>query len=247
MPKAKIFENVRNEKAPLRIIGQIRSAILQGKLRPGDKLPVEQELTANFGVSRQTLREALRALEILGLLEIRSGSGGGAFISEVDLETAKESLTNFLQFKKVSITHLSEIRKGLEPISARLAVTRMTGEELDQLRELQARCHQVLAKQRFEELMLLGIEFHRRIAGATRNPLLVLILDLVENLLIDVKRALHVDAAFSRRFLQCHDLIFQALEARDEATAEREMLNDVTVVEEELLRLASDDSEIKWT
>jgi GntR family transcriptional repressor for pyruvate dehydrogenase complex len=242
-----MFENIRNEKAPQRIIGQIRSAILEGRLEPGEKLPGEQELTAHFGVSRQTLREALRALEILGLLEIRPGSGGGAFVSEVDLETAKDSLTNFLHFQNLSITHLSEIRKCLEPYAARLAAERMTEADLTRLREIQEKCQAILERRQFGELMVMGIAFHRTIAGTTRNPLLILILDLVENLLTDIKRVLRIDLGFSTRFLECHERIIQALTARDRERAEKEMLNDVTVVETELLRIAQDKSEIKWT
>ena len=242
-----MFENVRNEKAPQRIIGQIRSAILEGKLKPGDRLPVEQELTAHFGVSRQTLREALRSLEILGLLEIRAGSGGGAFVSEVDLETAQGSLTNFLHFKNLSISHLSDIRKALEPFAVRLAVKNMTEEDLDRLRNVQSQCRVAFEKSQFDDLMILGISFHRIIADSTHNPLLILILDLVENLLTDVKRVLRIDVDFSRRFLDCHESIIEALAARDGAKAEKEMLNDVTVVEEELLRLAQHQSTINWT
>jgi GntR family transcriptional repressor for pyruvate dehydrogenase complex len=242
-----MFENVRNEKAPQRIIGQIRSAILEGKLKPGDKLPIEQELTAHFGVSRQTLREALRALEILGLLEIRAGSGGGAFVSEVDLETAKGSLTNFLHFQNLSITHLSDIRKALEPFAIRLAVNNMTEEELLRLRSVHDQCCVAFEKSQFDDLMILGISFHRTIADTTHNPLLILILDLVENLLTDVKRVLRIDVDFSRRFIKCHESIIEALANRDANKAEKEMLNDVTVVEEELLRLAQHKSTINWT
>lgn len=247
MTSKQLFDSVRSEKAPQRIIGQIRSAILEGKLTPGDKLPTEQELTEHFGVSRQTLREALRSLEILGLLEIRAGSGGGAFVCEVDLETAKENLANFLYFKNMSIGHISEIRKVLEPFAARLAVARMTEEELDELRGIHAQCELVLEEGRYEDLMVLGVSFHRIIANATHNPILILILEAIENLLTEMKRILRIDANFSNRFIQCHEKVIEALAARDADLAEREMYADVFGVEEEMMRLAQNQSNNRWT
>jgi GntR family transcriptional repressor for pyruvate dehydrogenase complex len=245
--RAQIFEAVRSEKAPQRIIGQIRTAILEGKLKPGDRLPPEQELTLHFGVSRQTLREALRALEYLGLLEIRAGLGGGAFVSPVDMGVAKAGLANFLHFQNMSIGHLSEIRKALEPLSARLAATRMSPMDWIRIRTIQDQWRSALAGDRFDELVMLGISFHRSIAEATGNPVLILMLDFIENILTEVKRVLKPDMAFFQRVADQHDLILAAIEDKDPERAEHAMYDDVATVEEELMRLAQDHSEIRWS
>jgi DNA-binding GntR family transcriptional regulator len=135
----------------------------------------------------------------------------------------------------------------LEPFAIRLAVNNMTEEELLRLRSVHDQCCVAFEKSQFDDLMILGISFHRTIADTTHNPLLILILDLVENLLTDVKRVLRIDVDFSRRFIKCHESIIEALANRDANKAEKEMLNDVTVVEEELLRLAQHKSTINWT
>ena len=75
------LSSIRSRKAPQEIVYRIRGQILAGLLERGSKLPSEQELMHTFNVSRQTLREALRVLEVQGLLEIRAGSGGGAFVA----------------------------------------------------------------------------------------------------------------------------------------------------------------------
>jgi GntR family transcriptional regulator, transcriptional repressor for pyruvate dehydrogenase complex len=247
MAGKEMFETVRNEKAPHRIIGQIRLAILDGKLKPGDKLPNEQELLAHFGVSRHTLREALRALEILGLLEIRAGSNGGAFVTEVDLETAQDNLINFFRFKNLSIAHVSEIRKILETHAARVAVKTMTEQDLEKLREIQELSRKAVRKKDFPELIRQGILFHRAIAQSTDNPILVLLVDFVENLLTDIKKVLQPGLDFSKKVLEGHQLILEALEQRDETKAMEEMFRDVSAVEDSLIQMAKHQSTLKWT
>src|SRR3972149_1077959 len=110
-----MFNSVKSNKISEHIIEQVRKAILDGRLKPGDKLPSERELIENFKVSKVTLREALRSLEVLGFLEIRKGVSGGPFVTEVDMKKARDSFINFLHFKNLSLTNLSEVRLILEP------------------------------------------------------------------------------------------------------------------------------------
>ena len=88
---------------------------------PGDKLPSEGALMEQFHVSKQTLKEALRALEYLGLLQMKKGVTGGAFVVEMDREVIREVLASFLFFKHLTIHNLSEVRKIVEPYTARIA------------------------------------------------------------------------------------------------------------------------------
>ncbi|RLC00302.1 MAG: FadR family transcriptional regulator, partial [Deltaproteobacteria bacterium] len=77
-----MFKTAKFSRISENIVQQIRQAILKGELRPGDRLPSEKDLAENFGVSKASLREAFRALEALGLLEVRQGVSGGAFIQK---------------------------------------------------------------------------------------------------------------------------------------------------------------------
>lgn len=112
---------IGNNKASDLIICQIRKQILAGKLVPGDRLPAERLLMEQFNVSKQTLREALRVLEFLGLVEIKKEMTGGACILEIDNHTALDILSNFFYFKNLSIRDLAEVRKILEPHAASVA------------------------------------------------------------------------------------------------------------------------------
>jgi GntR family transcriptional repressor for pyruvate dehydrogenase complex len=131
-----MFKIARTSTITQKIIDQIRTAILDGKLKPGDILPPERELMEQFGVSKQTLRESLRALEHMGLIDVRKGIGGGAHIVEVDIEVTKQSLANFLYFKDLTIENLSELRKLIEPHAAAKAAEAISQEDIGILNEL---------------------------------------------------------------------------------------------------------------
>ena len=141
-----MFKSITSSKAPQNIINQVRNAILRGRFSPGQKLRSEKELMQEFGVSKSTLREALRTLEFLGLVEIRKGAKGGVFVSEVDMKITQQNLINFLHFKHVSVYHLSEIRKVLEPYAARIAANVICEADLEELKEINERCVQALQK-----------------------------------------------------------------------------------------------------
>lgn len=242
MAKKAFLETVRTEKAPLRIIRQIRTAILDGELKPGDKLPTEQEMLSHFGVSRHTVREALRALEIMGLLEIRAGNNGGAFVTEVGLETTQSNLINFFKFQDLSIGHISEIRKVLEPYSAKVAAERMTEENLAVLIDIHKRSIAAFKENDYKTLVYMGVQFHRQIALCSHNPILILVLGFVENLLVDVKKVTLPGLEFSKHVVESHQEILDALKNRDAQTAEAAIYNDVANVEDGLIELAGDNS-----
>ncbi|OGP64784.1 MAG: hypothetical protein A2170_02020, partial [Deltaproteobacteria bacterium RBG_13_53_10] len=182
-----MFESITSNKISEHIIEQIRRAIFEGKLVPGDKLPSEKELIKKFNVSKATLREALRSLEVLGFLKIKKGASGGAFVTEIDMKKARECFANFLHFKNLSLKDLSEVRLILEAYIAEKATRVIREDDLMHLEELLEKSPP-LSKQgvpsnaRAEE-----IEFHRILASLTGNPILMFILDFVENLLIDAK------------------------------------------------------------
>jgi GntR family transcriptional repressor for pyruvate dehydrogenase complex len=218
-----MFKTARTSTVTQKIIGQIRTAILKGRLKPGDVLPPEKALVEQFGVSKQTLRESLRALEHMGLIDVRKGIGGGAHIVEVDIEVTKQSLANFLYFKDLTIENLSELRKLIEPHAARRAAETMPEEGLRILGGLNARAWENLDKKFMQEMSRNEIDFHRVIAQTTNNPILVLLLDFVEDLLEDFKKVLKPDMDFSKSVLDAHERIYAAISDKDSERAAAEM------------------------
>jgi GntR family transcriptional repressor for pyruvate dehydrogenase complex len=232
-----VFISVKSNKISEHIIDQIRKAIFEGRLKPGDKLPPEKELLKTFNVSKATLREALRSLEILGFLEIRKGISGGAFVTEVDMKKAKDSLTNFLLFKNLSISDLSEVRLILEPYIAEKAALTITEEDLKRLEKLNQECECVLKNNLQIESRKNEIEYHRIIGSVTGNPILMFILDFVENLLIDIKEILNPSKEFSQKVLISHKRIYKALAERNPKKARKEMVKHIQEVAKDLMAL----------
>ncbi len=232
-----MFKSARSNKISEHIIEQVRKAIFEGKLKPGDKLPPEKELMKNFNVSKATLREALRSLEVLGFLEIRKGVSGGAFVTEVDMKKARDSFINFLHFKNLSIKDLTEVRLLLESHIAEKAALAITEDDLSRLKKLIEECEYVLKHDIPIEHRKNEIEFHRIIGSVSGNPILMFILDFVENLLIDTKEILQPGKEFSQRVLNAHKRIYKALSERDSKKVRQEMIKHVKEVERDLIAL----------
>jgi GntR family transcriptional repressor for pyruvate dehydrogenase complex len=232
-----MFKSAKANKIPEHIIEQIRKAIFEGQLNPGDKLPPEKELMESFKVSKATLREALRSLEVLGFLEIRKGASGGPVVTEVDMKKAKDCFTNFLHFKNLSLKDVSEVRLILEPYIAEKAASAITEEDLKRLERLNKECSYVLKKSIPIESRKNEIEFHRIIGSVTGNPILMFILDFVENLLIDTKEILQPSKEFSWEVLNAHKRIYKALLGRNAKKAREEMIRHVQEVERDLIAI----------
>ncbi|MGH2378065.1 MAG: FadR/GntR family transcriptional regulator, partial [Candidatus Limnocylindria bacterium] len=105
-----MFTPVRQPRASGEIVVQIERAIFDGELLPGDRLQSERELAEQFSVSRITVRDALRVLEARGLIRVKVGASGGAFVSETNADQVAESISTMVLLKRMSLTELVEAR-----------------------------------------------------------------------------------------------------------------------------------------
>ena len=119
-----LFRKAKQNRIFQDVVEQIQDVILDGKIKPGERLPSERELGEMLGTSRGTLREALRILEQKGLIEIRLGVNGGAIVKETNWEQMSETLALLIRSQSVALEHLAEFREGVEGIIASLAAER---------------------------------------------------------------------------------------------------------------------------
>jgi DNA-binding FadR family transcriptional regulator len=150
------------------IVAQIERGIYEGRLQQGDKLPPERQMVREFSASRVAVREALRALEHRGFVEVRQGSAGGYFIREVDAGPLMRDFQTLFRLRRVSLAQLLEARLLVEPETARLAALRANDAELKLLRAAVAERGEHTAAGR--QARVLDTEFHRLVADAARNP-----------------------------------------------------------------------------
>lgn len=239
------YPTVKKDTLPRQIAKSIRDMVLEGRLKPGDRLPSEQDLVRRFGVSRPTLREVLRVLEAQGLVAIRQGAGGGIFVREVDMDVTRRSLINFLHQTDLSLEHLFEVRRILDPHFAQRAATGASPEDLALLETIVAEQRRHLDGNDLVGARGAEIRFHRALARVCDNPLLVLLQDFIETLLERVKARLSPGRAFSESAFEHHTRILEALAAHDEAGARERMLEDLASVEASLRALGA-SRQIDW-
>jgi DNA-binding FadR family transcriptional regulator len=182
-------------------------------------------MVQSMGVGRTTLREALRLLETRGVLTIRSGPRGGPIVRRPDPRDLSEALSLILQFDEADLTVVMEARCTLEPAAARMAATRMTPEQLDQLR---AKNRSIIENAHdFETFFELNREFHRLIAQASGNVVVQIFVESIMSI-ADIRgpRVTHgkrqVDAVIEQR-ARAHDKVLDALAKRDANAAEAAM------------------------
>ncbi len=230
------FTPTRRERVSAEIVQQLRTAILTGGLRPGDRLPPEKELAEQFGASRGPVREAIRSLEEAGLLVVRRGFRGGAFVRDGDLRQATESLSMLIRLGKASIHDLTEARLILEPRIAALAAQRITEEELAEVEQHVVK--HAAAIEAGDLYATADLGFHRMVAAASKNPALALFGNAMADLMVqEVVARLEMDTATNRANLAFHERIYAALLHRDADAASREMLEHVLEVQERLAAL----------
>jgi len=171
------FRPVATRRAFEEIASQIRGRLARQALRAGDRLPPERELAGQFHVSRNTLREALRSLEIAGLLELRKGATGGAFIKEGGGDAAVAGLADLYHLGAIKPEHLTEARIVIGTEVARLACARRTKEDLAALEANVTAAEDATRRGDVVQRAHVNYEFHRLLARAARNPVLTVITD----------------------------------------------------------------------
>jgi GntR family transcriptional regulator, transcriptional repressor for pyruvate dehydrogenase complex len=204
------------------IVEQIRLLMRQGQLKPGDRLPAERDLCERFGVSRVTVREALRMLESAGLVEIRVGARGGAFVTAPSSNRVGEGLTDLLTLSVISAADVTEVRLILEVGIVPLVVERATEEDLEDLEKICERSEAALRKGEYS--MRMSLEFHTRVAQATHNPALEMLVESFRGpILMSLEQAREVAPEMGEVGTKEHEQFVQAVRRRDAAEASRLM------------------------
>jgi DNA-binding FadR family transcriptional regulator len=173
----RLFKPVKGDRPATDIIGQIRALLAEGQLRTGDRLPSERELAERFAVSRNSVRQALRSLQEQGLLEMRKGAAGGAFIHGGGGGAVQNVLSDLFSLGTIRPQDLTEVRVLVGVEVVRLACARATDEELALLAANVEQAERAIEAGDLELRTELNLEFHKMLARMSRNALLMAITD----------------------------------------------------------------------
>jgi len=167
-----LFRPLKKSRLYEEIVDYVKDLILQGKLKPSDKLPSERELAERFNVGRPTVREAIRTLELTGLVEVNPGQKGTTIKNpELDtyMESLREQMSWMVQIERTTLQQLSEVRDSLETRIAHLAAERATKDQLTDMKNILKGMKSCTGD--IDAYLEKGIEFHSVMAHSTQNPI----------------------------------------------------------------------------
>lgn len=231
-----ILKPIKTKKIYEQIVDQIGLLVAEGQLKPGDRLPSERELVERFQVSRASIREAISALEMMGLIEVRAGEG--TYIRQVNIDSVVAPLAWMLFIEKDTDLELYEVRKILEVQAAGIAAERAQKEEIRDM-------HEALEVMRMDlEIDRLGEEadhhFHFAIARATHNKILIRLMntisDTMRKTLKSSRSKLYEDRTTPERLYREHCSIYEAIKNRNVLESQKLMLDHLVGVETQLAK-----------
>jgi GntR family transcriptional regulator, transcriptional repressor for pyruvate dehydrogenase complex len=233
-----LIEPVKRSRIYEHIVEQIRALIREGRWAPGDQIPPERELAERFRVSRTSVREALRALEMQGVIDSRQG--GGTFVRTADTEALVPPLAAAILRGRQELAEVLEVRELIEPGIARGAAQRATSEHIAQLEMLLERQRRCIAEGR--SFVDEDTAFHYTLAQAADNHILLRLHNLILDLLRESRQSyLHVPDR-PQLSLRGHEAILNAIKAHDAQAAYSASLEHITLVRDGILRALGADA-----
>lgn len=206
-----LFTQVNVDRASHVIVDQIKQLITDGSLKPGDRLPNERDFCQQLGVSRVTVREALRVLEATGLIQVRLGAHGGSFLTSPSLEVVGENFAHLLTLSSITASAATEARQIFELGILPLVIERATPEDIAALRDLV-----VAAKADGAHSMDMSAAFHVRLSACTHNPAIEALMHSFHGPLISsLRMAKTVAPDMGVKGVEEHSAIIDAIEAGD--------------------------------
>jgi DNA-binding FadR family transcriptional regulator len=216
------------------LANELRERILSGEFAEGTGLPAERELVAQTRMSRTTVREALRILEVQGLITIRAGRTGGAFVQQPGEDAMISTVSLLIRGGRLRLASLLEVREAIEPFCARLAALNRTDDDLSDMDEANRLIESAVGK--LDTFLEANVEWHIAVARASHN-------ELLSGLMVALSRAIYaatedetfVDQDVRATAVRAHATITQAIRDKDPDAAARRMTRHVHSYAEAML------------
>jgi GntR family transcriptional repressor for pyruvate dehydrogenase complex len=223
-----LFKPIKKIRVAEEIADRIRVLVLDGTFPTGHPLPGERFLAERFAVSRGSIRDALRMLETIGLLETRHGQG--TFPRELDVSRLVAPLASVLNYHQDLRDELMDVRRMFEPAVARVAALRVTDDDLADLQRIVETQRRKLRSGR--SALVEDTAFHAVLARATRNRAVMHIMETLNNLLIDSRTLSLRQKGRPERSIEGHEAVVAALRRRDPEAAARAMHTHIDQIAE---------------
>jgi len=227
------FTPIRQARASGEIVSQIEHAIFEGELKRGDRLESERELAERFGVSRITVRDALRVLEARGLVLVKVGASGGAFVTETNADQVAESISTMILLRRMTLSGLAEARTVVETATCEFAAERADAAAIKRIEQTVERGRSVVREQAPHTEA--SMDFHVAVADAANNELLSATVAAYRDLLVQTLHDMR-DVRSAKMTQKAHEEILDAIRAHDPDAARKLMLEHLRDFEKRLRR-----------
>ena len=230
-----MYNNITSKKIYEQVIEQIQEKIFYGEFKNGDKLPSERELSEQMGVSRTSIREALRVLETMGVVESRQGEGN--FICSNVNKSLIEPLSLIFKLNNGNWEDVIELRQALELETVKFASKRVTKEEADEMKFIINKMEEEINNQNRNEILVnLDQKFHNKIASISKNYLIECLFltssNLFEEFIDDARRKIVNKYSDERVLLNQHKEIYNAIISNDSNLAYKKMEEHMNLIKE---------------
>ncbi|RJX32267.1 MAG: FadR family transcriptional regulator [Desulfarculus sp.] len=214
-----LFTPVKNRRTFEEVSASIKELILDGTLKVGDRLPAETQLAQQFNVGRQTIREALRLLELSGFITVQRGGGGGTIIKDTILRRISDLFIDAFRMRRVGIAAITQARLEVERVILDYALNNAGPEDLQKLRANVGQAQKVIQAGRLATEA--NAQFHGLLAKATGNPVFVMVLESIMAVHLDFLTRVPATLETSAKVVKAHEELVEAIAARDRERAHR--------------------------
>jgi GntR family transcriptional repressor for pyruvate dehydrogenase complex len=221
--EARFIEPIKKTRVAEEVADRIRVLILDGTFPQGQPLPSERVLTEQFGVSRGSIRDALRMLETIGLIETQHGRG--TFPRELTVDRLVAPLASMMTYQHDLQDELMDVRRMFEPAVARVAATRATDEDFADLQRILDTQRRKLKTGR--SAIVEDTAFHAALARSTRNRVIVSLMATLNDLLVESRTMTLRQKGRPAKSIEGHEAVVAALRRRDAEGAARAMSNHI--------------------
>jgi DNA-binding FadR family transcriptional regulator len=228
-PKS-LFRPIKRRRAFEDVSNGIKELIFRGELNSGDRLPPEGDLARQYNVGRQTIREALRFLEVSGFVHIQKGGTGGAFIEDAVLDAISQSFVDAAKMKKVTIEGVMEVRQEIERLVLKNAIKNADDADIKALEEVLLSTEKKTVAN--EDTLYENVLFHKLLAKASKNQVLIIIVDLLMAVISDFMKAYGTLKDERKHRIDEHKELLRAIIEKREDLALKVLQRHTRVVED---------------
>lgn len=223
-----MINKLNRPTADILVAEHLKKWIIESNLKPGMRLPSEQFLCTEFGVGRHTLREGIKRLAQLGILESRTGSG--TYVADNSFEQLQIYLSSLKEMGNITSSEIYDVRSALESYAAATAASRATKEDIAELKDAVSCMKKALDEENYHDFIQYNLRFHIGISNASKNNFLVGIIDSVKSLIVSSMESTEYFNQFGVTSYEGHSKILSAIIDRDPDLARSEMLSHLKSV-----------------